>query len=249
MSKDYPNKIFQRVRQRAQLIMANPNFQKEVLEIRRKFKIPLQGFKDEKLNEKWHDDFYASGDKYFETVWQKRSPEIAKLRAAKKFREANELQKQLNQETPINALRIAVKKILKEYKLPLNWEHSIHRLILFNSIDLMWLPGNVTIKEEMDQDTDLVKLFIGIDDSTTLEDIRRAWPIIKFHQKKLESYTKKKFQPIKNFERDQEVYNLKQSGKSYNEIADKLSKKYNKVVSSEDIASYIKRHKQKTGIN
>ncbi len=231
------------------ILIARPDFQGDVKALREKFNIPMDGFKDEKTNQKWHHEFYKSSDDYFDNIWANRRDEIIKLKEKRKFLEAERLQKEINDTAPINTYRIAIKNLLKKYKVSLRWEESIRRYLLFNNIDSMWLPGGITIHEEYDRDIQLKKLSIEIEGDTRLEDIKRSWPIIKFHQKRLESHTKEKFQPIKNFERDQEAYNLKQSGSSYNEIANTLSKKYNKVISYDDVASYIKRHKQKTGIN
>lgn len=249
MKDEYLIKLFQKGRQRVKLLIANPDFQNEVKQIRKKIKIPLDGIKSNKESQIWHHDFYESDEIYFKTNRERVKAEIEKLEKGKKFQEGFNLHRKFNKEAPINSFYISIKNILKEHKLSLNWAHSIQRYILFNSIDLMWLPGNVIVSQEYDLDTDLIKLSIGIDDSTTLDDIKKSWPMIKFHQKKLESYTKKKFQPIKNFERDQKSYNLKQSGKRYSEIAEILSKKFNKIYSYEDVGSFIKRHKQKTGIN
>lgn len=249
MKKGPSKNKFNRSKQRAKLLIANPDFQNEVKQIREKFNIPENGIKTNEESGKWHHGFYQSDDIYFETNRERVREEIKRLEQGKKFQEGFNLHRKFNKEAPINAFNIAIKNVLKKHKLPLTWLHSVQRYILFNSIDYMMLTGNVTISQELDQDTNLVKLSIGIDDSTTLDDVIKSWPRIKFHQKKLESYTKKKIQPIKNFERDQEAYNLKQSGKTYTEIADILSKKFDKIISYDDVASYIKRHKQRTGIN
>lgn len=249
MKAIYLKKLFQRGRQRARLLIARPDFQTEIILLRKKWSIPKNGFKNKELNQKWHHEFYQSDDDFYEKVWLKRRGEIIKLEEEGKFSEAEDLKKELNNISPINAFRIAIKNLLKKYKLPLRWEESIRRYILFNNIDNMRLPGGITIHEEYDKDTELKKLSIEIEDDTTLEDIKQSWSSIKYHQKRLHSHKKDKFQPIKKFERDKEAYNLKQSGNSYNEIANTLSKKYNKVISYDDVASYIKRHKQRTGIN
>lgn len=232
------------------LLIENPKFQEEIVEIRKRFKVPLSGIKTNEESEKWHREFEGRNDNYLSSEnREKLRVEIERLEKEKKFQEGFNLYRKFNNDTPINALHIVIKKVLENFKLPLHWEHTLKRYILFNSIDLMWLPGNVSIREDFDLDTDLKRLSIEIDDTTTLEDIKYAWPTVKFHQKKLQSYTKKKIQPIKNFKRDQEAYNLRQSGKPYNEIADILTKKFDKVITSEDIASYIKRYKKSVGIN
>ena len=131
----------------------------------------------------------------------------------------------------------------------MRWEESVRRYLLFNDIDHMWLPGGITIRGERDKDTDMETLWIGIEDDTRIKDVEEAWSSIEFQQKQLHSYTRKKFQPIKNFDRDQEAYRLRKLGRSYSEIADTLSEKYDKVYSYDDVATFLKRHKQRTGIN
>ncbi|MFH1792693.1 MAG: hypothetical protein ABH819_03615 [Patescibacteria group bacterium] len=249
MKDEYFKKLTVRAKQRAKLLIARPDFQDDVLAIRNKFKIPPSGFTDDDTNQKWHHEFYQSDDNYFKEAWPKARGIIIQLKKEGKLKKAEELQKEFNNEAPINIFRIRIKKLLKKYKLPLEWKESVRRYILFNNIDSMWLPGNVTINEKVDQDTNLIKLSIGIDDSTTIEDIKKSWGTIKFHQKRLHSYKHDKFQPIKNFDRDKEAYDLKKSGKTYSEIAEILSKKFNKIYGYEDVGSFIKRHKQKTGIN
>jgi len=123
--------------------MARPDFQEDVLVIRARFKMPSSGFTDDDANQKWHHEFYQSDDNYFETVWLKRRREIIQLKKERKLKEAEELQKQLNNEAPINAFRIAIKGLLKTYKLPLRWEESVRRYILFNKIENM---GQVPLK-------------------------------------------------------------------------------------------------------
>ncbi len=238
-----------RIKQRARLTLANPDFQKNVAEIRERFSIPQEGIKDNDQSEKWHHNFYLSNDEYFEKNISRIKIEELELEKGKKFKEAFNLRRQFNKDAPINALDICIKKILEKHRLPLGWHHSIQRYILFNNLDSMWIVGNVTVREDFDLDTDLVQLSIGIDDSTRLEDIKKAWSRIKFHQKRLASYTKKKFQPIKNFDRDKEAYELSVSNKSNDEISDILSEKYDKNYTYVDVASFIKRHKQKIGIN
>ena len=249
MEDEYLNKLAKKAEQRAKLLVANPNFQSDIKEVRKTFNIPVEGLNGQEATQKWHQDFYKKEEECFRNIFGRRRHEVTKLKKAKRFREMLDLEKELNNTLPINALRIAIKNLIKKYKLPLSWQDSVRKYILFNNITNIWLPEGITIVEEHDEDTGLRKLSLEIQDDTRLEDIKKAWPDIEFHQKLLHSYTKKKFQPIRNFERDQEAYNLKKSGKSYNEIADIFSEKYKKDISYDDVASFIKRHKQKTGIN
>lgn len=108
MKDEYCKKLSLRAKQRAKLLISRPDFQEDVLAIRARFKMPSSGFTDDDTNQKWHHEFYQSDDYYFETVWLKRRGEIIQLEKERKFKEAEELRKQLNNRAPINALRIAI---------------------------------------------------------------------------------------------------------------------------------------------
>jgi hypothetical protein len=249
MKDEYFKKLALRAKQRTKLLIARPDFQEDVLAIRARFKMPSSGLTDDEINQKWHHEFYQSDDNYFETVWLKRRGEITQLKKERKLKEAEELQKQLNNEAPINAFRIAIKSLLKTYKLPLRWEESVRRYVLFNKIENMWLPVGLSIHSEHDEDTDLKKIYIEIEDDTILEDIKQQWQSVKHHQKQLHSRTKDKFQPIREFERDQLAYDLNRKGKNLKEVAKALTKEFKKQYDWYEVSKFIERHRQKIGIN
>jgi len=244
-----PTEKFSRSRQRATLLIENPKFQEEILEIRKRFKIPLNGIKTNEESGKWHHEFYESDDVYFSANRENVYAEIKRLEKEKKFQEGFNLHRKFNKEAPINAFNIAIKKILENFKLPLNWQHSIQRYILFNSIDSMWIPGNISIREDYDQDTDLRRLSIEIDDTTTLEDVKEAWPTIKFHQKRLQSYTREKFQPLRKLNRDKRAYELEKEGKSLKEIADIINVEFNDPMDYNYLRIILNRYKKRLNIS
>lgn len=249
MKDDYYKKASLKATQRAKLLIARPDFQEEIISLRKKFKIPINGFEDQEVNQKWHDNFYQSDDEYFETVWLKRRSEIIKLRKEGKFREAEDLKRDLNDVSPINAYRIAIKNLLKKYKLPLRWEENIRRYILFNSIDHMWLPSGITIHSDLDKDTGLNRLSIGIEEDTIIDDIKQAWPIVEFRQRKLHSYTSDKFHPIPNLDRDKRAYELQERGKSLDEIGEILNVEFeNGGLDNNQLNIIIKRYKKRLNI-
>ena len=249
MKKTHSNKLFQRARQRAKLIIARPDFQENISSLRKKFNIPADGLKGERKIQKWHHEFYQSDDDYHETVWRSRRHEIIRLKKERKFREAEELSRDLNNTSPVNAFRITIKNLLRKYKIPLRWNDSIRRYTLFNDINNMWLPGGLLIQERMDEDNGLMRLYIEIDDDTTLEDIKQGWQRVKYHQKKLHSRTRDKFQPIKEFERDKKAYELDRQGKSLKEIVKTLFNESGETYEWTEASKFIERHRKKIGIN
>lgn len=243
------NKFVKRVRQRAKLLVARPDFQEDVHLLRDKWNIPGKGFKNDNESEQWHNEFYQSDDDYFENVWLKQKSKVIMFEKDGNHIEAESLKKKLNNDSPINAFRIDIKNLIKEYKLPLRWENSIRRYLFFNDKDKMWLPVGLSVKEERDKDTGLPRLYVEIEDNTTQEMIKKYWSIIKHRRNKLNSYTKKKYQPIKMYERDKMAYDLKREGKKLKEIAKLLSKEYKKVYEWNDVSKFIERHREKLGMN
>lgn len=249
MKNEYLKKLSIRAKQRAKLLLARPDFQEEIVEIRKKWNIPVNGLKDDEVNQKWHDWYYQSDEEYFNNVMGKRRNEVVKLKKDGKYFEAEKIERELNNAAPINALRIAIKNLLKKYKIPLSWEHAVYRYLLFNDIDNMMQPIGISIHKEIDNEIDLERMYIEIEDSTTLEDIKQEWKTIKYHQSKLNAHVKKKFQPIKEFERDKRAYELHREGKSLKEVVNILSDETGEVYEWYDISKFIERHRKKIGIN
>lgn len=250
MKKDYFEKRKKRLTQKIKLLVSRPDFQKEIIELRKKWNIPVDGVKSEELNREWNKNLNTATDKYYDEEWPKHRKELQHLQTRATYVEYKNREDELNNAAPLNAFGIDIKAILKKYLLNPKWKDPIRRYILFNDPEKMGLSIGVTITGHLnDYEPTEYQLSLQIDEDTTLEDIKEIWPDVMAHQERLIYRKQKKFQPIKNFERDKEAYDLKQSGKSYNNIADILSKKYDKAISYDDVASYIKRYKKKIGIN
>jgi hypothetical protein len=112
----------------------------------------------------------------------------------------------------------------------------------------MNLSCGITVHGKYDSDIDYSTLFIEIEDDTTLEDVKMFWSEIKDHQRRLESYNKKKFQPIKEFDRDKLALDLDQEGKTLKNIAEELKQKFGKEYDWTEVSKFIQRHKQKSGM-
>jgi|GEM_PF-5258306 len=249
MDKNYIAKLAKRAKQRARLLVSRPDFQEEILELRKRHRIPLGGFTDDETNQKWHNDFYESDDVWFKTEYPKHTDKLLKLKNEGNLREYEKLNREINNSAPVNSFRIAIKNMLKKYKVPLRWEECVRRYLLFNDLDNMWLPAGISIHGERDKDTNLERLFIEIEDDTILEDIKQQWQEIKYQQKQLHSHTKDKFQPIKQYDRDKMADDLKRKGYKLADIAKKLSKEFHKDYSWYDVSKFIERYRQKLGIN
>lgn len=249
MKDDYFTKQLEKINQRIKLLIIKPDFQEDMLALRKKWKVPQNGIKGNDASEKWHRELYRSEEEYFKNVWGIRRKDITKLKKERRFQEAENLTRELNNGMPINAFRIDIKNLLRKYKLPLRWENGIKRYLLFNDPDNMAISIGVTVHFEYDKDSSLPKLFIGIEDDTTINDIKAVWSEIKFHQKRLNSHVKDKFQPIINFDRDRRAYELKQEGKTIDEIEDAIQEEFNESLDYNELNIAIKRYIKRLNTN
>lgn len=249
MKEENFNKLSARAKQKVKLLVARPDFQEEVLRLRKGVNIPENGFRENKSSQKWYYDLCHSDDDYIQKVWFKRKSEIIKLEKLGKYSDAEKLKKDLTISSPLNSFRISIKNLIKKYKLPLNWEESIRRYIIFDDIDKMWIPLGLNLYTELDKDTELQRLYLEIQGDTTKKDIEKQWELVKHYQKKLNSHIKEKFQPIKKFERDKRAYELEKEGKTIDEIADIINQEFDIALDYNQLNIVLKRYKKRLNIN
>ena len=82
MEDEYLNKLAKKAEQRAKLLVANPNFQSDIKEVRKTFNIPVEGLNGQEATQKWHKDFYDNEEKSFRDIWGKRRHEVVELNKA-----------------------------------------------------------------------------------------------------------------------------------------------------------------------
>lgn len=84
---------------------------------------------------------------------------------------------------------------------------------------------------------------------TTIKDIQKNWPRIKYALDEILKSDKRR-NKSKNIERDFEILRLKKSGKKYSEIASEINKKFkDQQINYWDVSKIIKRLKDKTPKN
>lgn len=245
----YRQKIGQRVSQKSKLLLSNPKFHKDVVELRKAWKIPPDGLKTNEESEKWHHQHYDDSDRYYDEVWVANRPKFEALRQEKKFLEVEKLKKDLNDANPVNALRKSIKNLLVKYKLSPRWENPVKMYLLSNQLQGMGMFLGVVTRLEFDEDNGLEKLCIEISEDTTLADIKHAWPWIKGQQNRLSYKTQKKIQPIKNLDRDKRIHELAEQGLEYKKIAEKISEEFQVPdgFSYEDVSKILNRYRKRIG--
>lgn len=88
MKKNYLEKRKDRLEQKIKLLVSRPDFQKEILELRKKWNIPLNGIKNEEDNQNWNRKLLIDTDEYYTKNWPRERKKIIELREQGKFREA-----------------------------------------------------------------------------------------------------------------------------------------------------------------
>jgi len=133
--------------------------------------------------------------------------------------------------TKINSLVGDLSALFEHFRIGKRWESVIKYFILFNHIEEELIPRPLLIKRKSESELEII-----LYKDTSLEDIIDFWPIIEcnqlFNLKYVEQIVvepgkrkwkgKKKFSSIKNFKEYKKVFDLWKSGKSYEDIAEKM---------------------------
>ena len=247
MKSNYFEEKTKRLKQEIKVLISRPAFQKEIAFLREKWNIPPDGIKTEDDNQEWHHKLDVATDKYNETEWPKCRAEIDRLNKERKFREAEDKRKEYNLNVPMNAFREDIWSVVRKYRLSPRWHTGIRRYLLFNDPDNLNITAGVTMVTTWENGME--RLALEIDGDTTLKDIRQIWPWVKRMQKDLMYKRADKFQPIKNFERDQRIYELQQEGRSEKDIGDIIQREFGDSLDYNEINIAIKRYKKRLNIN
>lgn len=253
LRKTIEEKNIKRNRQLASLMIKNPSFQANILYWRKSLGIPEDGFSDGKS----YDVYFRKKEKEFENKKEDNKFNYDKLYYGK-YRVY---------------FRIKVQKILEESGFMHNMAEVTEYYLCFNELPncdsfYLRLPYPINFEDEFaDPHT---KLGIVIDHSTTLDEIKAAWPEIMqeqvfrkaampIHQLKeceledkydiVEKYKRKpQFREIKNMKRDELIIRLKEEGLSSKAIQRKIGKMGYGVIGYEYVSKIIKRYDARAGI-
>lgn len=244
MKIKYHEKALSRLKQKIKLLVARPDFQKDIHELRIKWKIPQDGIKNEEANEKWNTQLDIDTDEYYDKNWPKERKELLVLRKAGKHREADEIKKKINANAPLNAFNNDIWSVIRKYRLSPKWNNGIRRYLLFNDPANLNISFGIPVKFEWENG--MRRIYLEIDEDTTLDDLRNVWSWAR----KLQRGKKyDKYQPIKNFDRDNRAYELQLEGRTEKEIGDIIQEEFGETLDYNELNIAIKRHKKRLNIN
>ncbi len=248
MKNEYIQKASSRLKQAIKVLVNKPSFLDAVLNLRKKWEIPNEGFKLQADLDKWYQKINEDTEEYFNQFLPSKRQELVELRSKGNLTERKKTQDEFNNKAPRNAFLFDVNRLTHEQKLSPRWIEGIKQFLLFNNPDNMGMFVGPVISTKFDLEFGTETISLDIEANTTLEDVKAIWPEIKEMQARLPYTKQKKFQPLRKFDRNKKAYELHQTGKKYREIADEFSKDGN-TIGEEDVAKMIERYKKKTDIN
>lgn len=244
MKKNYLDEKKKRLEQKIKVLVSRPAFQKEILDLRKKWKLPPDGIKTEEINQKWNEQLLIDTDEYYRINWPKERKEIIELRKQGKYKEAEALKKEINGQAPLNALSDDIWSIVIRYRLSPRWHNGIRRYLLFNDPKNMQIPAGVTAK--IDWEKGIKRISIELDEDTTLNDIKHAWSWVR---KMYRGKPADKYHQIPNFDRDKRAYELEQEGMVPSKIADTIQEEFGDALDYNELNIAIKRYKKRLNIS
>lgn len=253
MDEKHLSKLLKKRNQRIQLLVDNLDFQKDILAIRERWNIPRSGLRDIDEWKTWYDDFLRKDDLHFVNHRKQYHEELSRLKEVD-YRKYLEHKKEINLELPVNAFAHDIAQIANKYKLHPKWEEGIKGYLYYNDHKTFPMPLGVVIHKKIDMEKGIKRLFLEIDEDTTLDDIKASWKSVKYHQSTLGYNRKQKNQPIRSINLYKRAFELrKKENKSYTQIADIFEKEFPKpnedIYSTEEIANFIRKYKKLTGSN
>ncbi|MGA3150531.1 MAG: hypothetical protein ABSD10_02895 [Candidatus Saccharimonadales bacterium] len=252
-------------REQQSLILASrPDFQADIAAIRKRYKIPANGFKDinSGKQEAWWHWIGEETEKWHDKVWPTFRQELKQLQEdalAKKipYTKFVDRQAEINLIAPLNAFYNDIKQLRIKYRLGPSWKDGLRGYILLNNPKNIRNKIGVRMGVPHQPGEDDEEIHIVIDEDTTLDEVKAAWPLVKFHQKRLSYMSRQKHQPADYdvLEKGAEAYRLKTiEGKTLSEIATIFDEKYpfedeDKVYTYSEISTIIRNYKKLVGIN
>lgn len=248
MKKEYIEKAKSRQKQFIEVLTSKPSFLDAIKALRMKWSIPTNGFKTQNELDAWYENLNIATVQYFSKEWASKRKELSELRNKASLTEYKKIQDLFNKNAPRNAFLFDIKKLVSNQKLSPRWDDGIKRYLLLNDPNNMGVFIGVVVKANINMELNTETISLEIESETTLEDIKAIWPTVKNMQSKLLYNKQRKYQPLRQFNRNKKAYELHKKGKKYREIAEELSTS-RKTVGEEDVAKMIERYKKKVDIN
>lgn len=216
--------------QELEVLKLKPEFQKVVKLFRKKWQLPVHGFKNLDQWEKWEEEFITEDEKSY------KSEGFPK-----------------NYSFKINALNKEVKEISKQLNLATSLHSHVRNYLFLNNFTPDFLSEFTSRAETLplifksnDKEHPLSKdrLFVEVFGNTTKKQYTETWQIIKTKREKLLGHTDGR-KITKSFERDKRVYELFLEKVPQKYIPKIVKEELGVRISYDDVSGIIKRFRLK----
>jgi exonuclease VII large subunit len=130
MKNEYIQKASSRLKQEIKVLVSKPSFLNAVLILRKKWKIPNEGFRSQTDLDKWYQKINEDTEEYFNQFWPSKRQKLVELKSKGNFLEHKKTLDEFNNKAPRNVFLIDVKKLTQKQKLSPRWTDGIKRFLL-----------------------------------------------------------------------------------------------------------------------
>ena len=179
MDAKFRQKMRRRNRKYVRLLVAQPDFQKKVSALRKKWRIPVEGFQTGEAKP-WHERLRQADDQFLSEGWPKVQAKASKLIAKGKHEEARDLFDSFARSGPGYDFEWAVLGLMREIGILPLWDRWTRGYILYNNASSNADPSNLLIARPFDYIKERDEVLLRIQKNTTLEDVEASWELITF---------------------------------------------------------------------
>ncbi len=123
------------------LLVSWDKFQVDLLQLRKDFSIPPEGFSSNEEFKKWDEKLCRDSDAFWETEDYKNRRKKLLLLRKKDYRQFLIEQELINEDVPINKFNRAIRNLVNKYHLPYNFLDAIRMYVYHNKIASIFLPS------------------------------------------------------------------------------------------------------------
>ncbi len=123
------------------LLVSWDKFQVDLLQLRKDFSIPSEGFSSNEEIKKWDKKLSQDSDAFWETEDYKNRRKKLLLLRKKDYRQFLIEQELINEDVPINKFNRAIRNLVNKYHLPYNFLDAIKMYVYHNKIASVFLPS------------------------------------------------------------------------------------------------------------
>jgi hypothetical protein len=231
-----------RLRQIFDIRIDDPSFIKDLVNFRKRYKIPSKGFKDIDDLHSWEFDIFtvASRSKFA------RGSQAGAARM-RRIISAIENGKQFDQEwldgegSKVPAIKFAkdLDSLRSSHRLPPRMTNPLYALVTTNNLKKVRLY-QTEVRFKYDSKNQLNGIELTVDSLTRKRDLDKLWrDVLKPMQKHIVEYTTQRVRPSLGFKIGQEVELMINKGvKDYKYMADRINKKFAKELNGREIMDF-----------